>query len=376
MDFPVPHSHLPSIAEVEQIATLRDPVLRNLQITQCYAELSAALAARTGLSANWCTFAAWASKQAGQSIRKEDLRRTLEHALRELGEPREVLEPGSERGLDEIWDAARQALHFQLTVDRVSQAVGRGNQKVFAEIGREFARFCAQFLDDSDPDETKLEVFCAELKPGDPPEGQRYLCQAFRRYYRAFFTQDPQTKAELLLCANLEIGLHEQTRLQSEIAEALDAGFVNTAEFLNRFKAGTLPVLGMAPQPALFRQQLASWLGSARLRMRHVLTALLMTIQLPPDLTLRLGDDLIAAYPERLIEVSDPELRQLLQQIEPASDGLSGSGARDWADLHDRLHFIAELFRCYAESTDLFGPPFTQQQVIDLKAGRKPAGRL
>src|SRR5690348_1643771 len=72
---------LPSVADVARISTLTDPVLRNLQITQCYHELSAVMAARLGLWANWCTFATWASKQAGQTIRKEDLRRTLESAL-------------------------------------------------------------------------------------------------------------------------------------------------------------------------------------------------------------------------------------------------------------------------------------------------------
>src|SRR5574341_1103433 len=73
--------HFPSLAEVERIAALGDPVIRNLQITQCYHELSAALTGRTGPEANWCTFATWASKQAGQTIRKEDLRRALESIL-------------------------------------------------------------------------------------------------------------------------------------------------------------------------------------------------------------------------------------------------------------------------------------------------------
>ena len=51
--------------EVIQIAALRDPVLRNLRITECYHRISAAFAARTGRCANWCTFALWASRQAG-----------------------------------------------------------------------------------------------------------------------------------------------------------------------------------------------------------------------------------------------------------------------------------------------------------------------
>ena len=72
----------PTVAEVERIAALADPVVRNLQITQCYFELSAAVASHIGPGANWCTFATWASRQAGQTIRKEDLARTLEAKLR------------------------------------------------------------------------------------------------------------------------------------------------------------------------------------------------------------------------------------------------------------------------------------------------------
>ena len=69
----------PTVADVDRVATLTDPVVRNLQITQSYGELSRAFAALTGGGpANWCTFATWASKQAGQTIRKADLTRTFE----------------------------------------------------------------------------------------------------------------------------------------------------------------------------------------------------------------------------------------------------------------------------------------------------------
>ncbi len=73
---------MPTVADVERIAALGDPVSRNLQITQCYSELSRLFAARTGGGpANWCTFATWASKQAGQTIRKEDLQRAFERVF-------------------------------------------------------------------------------------------------------------------------------------------------------------------------------------------------------------------------------------------------------------------------------------------------------
>jgi len=43
-------------------------MVRNLRITQCYSALAGA--------ANWCSFATWVSKQAGQTIRGEDLLET------------------------------------------------------------------------------------------------------------------------------------------------------------------------------------------------------------------------------------------------------------------------------------------------------------
>ena len=72
---------MPDPAEVRRIAALREPVLRNLEITQCYWRLADAVARRTGTGANWCTFATWASKQAGSTIRGEDAEALLRARL-------------------------------------------------------------------------------------------------------------------------------------------------------------------------------------------------------------------------------------------------------------------------------------------------------
>ena len=61
-------THAATKEEVKQIAQLDDPILRNLKITQTYCELSKAFNIKSGTSANWCTFATWASKQAGVTI--------------------------------------------------------------------------------------------------------------------------------------------------------------------------------------------------------------------------------------------------------------------------------------------------------------------
>lgn len=395
MDDSYSNRSFPSVNEVDRIARLQDPVLRNLQITQCYSELSASLGMRTGLSANWCTFATWASKQAGQSIRKEDLQRTLELALGETSEGHLDAEDvaheaeliGAKRSPNEIQVALRQAFDFRSAVDRASDAVGRGNKKVFEEIGYQFARFLSEFLQDTEPDLNKLDRFCNALRPGEPPDGQRYLRQAFNRYYHSFFAADAKTRAELLLCANLEIGLHEQTRLQPEIAEALDSTFVDATQFTRRLIAISFPfsrwlvvsqwlARRLLGRPTKFDQVVQDWLTSVQLLMRRALTETLMTIHLPPDLTIRLGDDLTADFPVTLRQMVDPDLRALFAKIAPTPDSLAGSGALDWADLPDRLHFIADLFRCYQESRALFDAPFTSQQIAALKSGHIPDGRL
>ena len=58
-------------------------------------------------------------------------------------------------------------------VELASDAVARGNRKVFEEIGYEFARY----LEADD-----LDAFLAGLRDGDPPDGQALLRAAFTRY--------------------------------------------------------------------------------------------------------------------------------------------------------------------------------------------------
>ena len=61
-----------ALAEIDRVTHLEEAPLRNLLITQTYYELSHGLATVTGIgNANWSSFAAWASKTAGQTIRGE-----------------------------------------------------------------------------------------------------------------------------------------------------------------------------------------------------------------------------------------------------------------------------------------------------------------
>ncbi|RPI74111.1 MAG: hypothetical protein EHM47_04525, partial [Ignavibacteriales bacterium] len=145
---------IPSVEDVKNTSFISDPVIRNLNITQCYYELSSAMK-ELGIKPNWCTFATWASKQAGQSIRKEDLTRAFENNFRESPEILFVLEKAGEnfgtiKGLPEIKPITESLLKLinpDNVFNKTADAVAIGNRKVFEEIGREFARFLTFFND-------------------------------------------------------------------------------------------------------------------------------------------------------------------------------------------------------------------------------------
>ena len=378
----------PTVTEVDRIAALSDPIVRNLQITQCYFELSAALRQAIGPGANWCTFATWASKQAGQTIRKEDLARALEAKLK-YGPAATPLPPGAAgeptpaQALPmDIW----QMLDPTTPFTRASEAVARGNLKVFAEIAREFARFLADCLGAGTPNVQALDNFCAALRPGDPPEGQDYLRRAFAHYFLAHGETDATRRAQWMLLANLEIGFHEQTRLQPEIVAAMEAPVIDPKEVRDRM-AVLFPASGglnrlrrlwdrLRGRPSPL-DQMVDWLVTeVRAEARFLISDQLMAIELPQETRLRLGRDLRAAYPPSLQKITVSELSALLARIDPTPDSVSASGAADWGDLTDRLHFILELFRCYQEWPLLFDAPFTSTQVISLRSGLLPQGRL
>jgi hypothetical protein len=97
---------------------------------------------------------------------------------------------------------------------------------------------------------------------------------------------------------------------------------------------------------------------------------------MPPDNRLHLGRDLSISYDDDLKILSHPALLQLLSLVDPTPDSLKETGATDWADLKERMHFIADLFRCYHLKKEVFDEAFTKEQVIAMKEGRLPQGRL
>jgi hypothetical protein len=391
----VPQEEVPTLEAVDRIVVLSDPVLRNLQITQAYCELSQALGQWLGRAANWCTYATWASKQAGVTIRQEDLRRLFERLLEGSSEVSEAWDRadaylarlGGRRQRATMRPPIHQLVDPRQIFARTSEAVAYGNLKVFAEIGRELARFLAAFRDDTTFDAEKIARYCDALRPGDPPEGQEYLRRALTHLFRARFEDRPAAKAELLLLANLEIGYHEQTRLQPEITAALDAPLLDPDQLKARLLEIFLPHRGLFLRLRLFITRLfgrkspldhAAERLAVRLRAiaHRVITECLMTLAFPPDLVLRLGQDVPLDFPMPFRQLSNQELLALLARLDPTPDSPRESGADDWSDLADRMHFIADLFRAYHDYPHLYDVAFTPAQVLAIKAGHMPEGPL
>ena len=362
--------------EIHRIVAIESPVVRNLEITYCYSRLAAASASRIGEGANWCTYATWASRQAGGSIRGEDLLAALE---RMLAEGRWILHP-----LATLWRKLLRRGLFQRRTrlgrllselhtpfdafELASDAVARGNLKVFEEIGLQFARY----LETGHP---------SGLRPGDPPEGQRLLSQAFAHYEEARLENDPARHAQLALLANLEIGLHEQTRLQPEILEALDAASTTQEDLGRRALDALFP--SASRWWAWVRGSAAAALGvptraiqraSNRLA-REAITDALMVLALPGRV-LTLSTHLADAYPDELVEPTDPELNELLARFEPVPPAVDNCGAHDWSDFEQRMHYIVHLFRVFHLSRQLDESPFTPSQVESFTRGVIPEGKL
>ncbi len=106
--------------------------------------------------------------------------------------------------------------------ERASEAVADGNRKVFAEIGVHFARYLHETDASLAADSPAFERFLDGFTPGEPPDG-RATCARRSRSYQRQHSSPTRAAPQWIVLANLEIGLHEQTRLQPQIREAIDA---------------------------------------------------------------------------------------------------------------------------------------------------------
>jgi hypothetical protein len=388
-------NHVPTVAEVEAIAELPDPVQRNLRITLAYHDLNHALAARLGYqNGNWCAFSTWASKTAGSFIRGERSFLSVQAYLEQAGYVKQTLArlnqvlawSGVQNQTISLKPAFLAAIIDQI-IDGVATQIGRGNQLVFASIAPLFARFLETFADSTTYDEAELtQFFNNHFIPGPLGDGgQDMLMAAFRHYYEALFVTEAKARAELVLLANLYVGYHEQTRLQEAITGAMNTPLelkLATApvDAAHRWLQANLPMpaagliwlIWQKPLRRLAQRIAADW--------RTIMTRWFMTIKLPTE-TLWLGQDVSLLetgkmFPEELRELKHPALLALLQELDGTLDSSRGSAANDWGCLRDRMNFLVDLFRSRQQSGRLYQQPFGDAQVAVIRAGGIPDGPL
>ena len=347
--------------DIEPIARLEDGAVRNLLITQRYRDLSAALVELLGPgNVNWSTFATWASKTAGLSIRNEE----VPGVVAELADDRSFL-----------------VAPIRETLGTVSTSIAAGNLEVFAELAPLFVKFVKAF-DGPGADADRVARFVGTLDPQPSADGgQAPLVGAFTAYGQARSTQDTTRRARLMLLGNCLIGLHEQTRLQPQIQEAMDAPIDDILrKHLEPGPGGgwLSRVVGAIERP------LHDLVDLAQDAWERIATRYMMSLSLPGGATLPLGRDIprsaaVRDYlPPALEDIDDPDaLVGVLEQFDRArGDDDQGSASVDWRVLDDRMNFIVNLFRSRQQDSELLGQPFNDAQRAELEARRMPPPSL
>jgi hypothetical protein len=365
---PRPGSY-PTAGDIDRIASMQDPAARNLEITQAYHDLSKAMGQVVGSeNANWSTFATWASKQAGVSIRGEDVPKAMNDAIRGVAGFQDKVDGVNQWlrrvGLPEIPDLpGRLAQKMVGAMDQVKDAIGDGNQRVFEEIGREFSTYIDTFKGDKAYDQAKVDRYLQHFQPG-----QEKLRDAFAAYAKAQFEKDPNKKSELMLRANGLIGAHEQTRLQGDIVRALNAPADNVIKpaikkVIREAMEGAGPfgsgkwLYDRLDKAGLVDKAIAPLVNAASSAFRQVATDYMMQLQTPTQ-NLKLGSDVPGQFQQHLRTIEDPALQKLLNQVDRTPNTTQGSGARDWSSYGDRMNYIIDLFRVNQSDPSLFQPPF------------------
>lgn len=376
-------------AGVATVAAIEDPALRNLWITQTYADFSARLGrALGGPNLTWCGFGVWASGTAGQSIRRQEIPGIIADVL------------GASDGHQACIDAANRRLRalrflhvvpalehihvlrtFDGAIDAVSDHIAHGNTLVYGELAPLFVAFLER-IETADPTtitDADVDAALASAVTGPVPAD---VLAAFRWYRRALVATDATGRAFAVLAGNVLAVAHEQQRLQVDVVDAMDAGLVTARQVIDELMPHRTPdpvvaVVAKAAGPPLQQLVDSVWGGT--------MTKLLMTLRVP-GAALRLRDDLPPLpdgqrFPPDLAELlDDPEELAEAVGVFGAWDRTHGTGhhqgAHDWAVLQDRMNYIVNLFRSRQQDPTLTTAPFTAEQLATMQAMQMPDGPL
>ncbi len=368
--------------QVADTIALTDPIRRNLRITLTYHRILHAMAPLVGtVNVSWPAYAVWASRTVGHYVRAEEIPRIARNFVDEV----EL----AARFLDSI-DADRAELGALLTLPatflhaaieqvtaEIPRQLGEGNRLVFEELGPAYVTFIEAFDGRTGGDAAALETYLQRYRPGRPEDGgQTMLARAFTAYHEAMRAEHPRLRAEWMLLGNLTTGYHEQIRLQGAIAAALDARLSDrvVAHLENTghgISASLLKAL-VRVAPHVLDDVEEAW--------RTLATEYFMTLKLP-DIEMRLGAD-VPPLPDRrefpldVTRLTNPQLLQLLAELDHTPNRLHGSRAQDWSRLGDRMNFIVDVFRSRQQHPRLFDPPFDAVQIAEIEQDRLPGGDL
>jgi len=382
---------VPSQEEIRAIVQLKDPVLRNLHITQTYHVLNVALTDLLGEeNVSWCGYASWASKTAGFFIRKD----VVPGLIHDFLERADALTRSIAELQDRLLGPFSASVGVQLVLtrtlsevtDEVARSVALGNLIVFEELGPLFAAMLEEFADLERDGQEVLDGFLERLTPGPVEKGgQGLLIRAFTHYYEALFEEDAKARAELIFLANALVGYHEQVRLQGPVSAALNAPlreiFLDCLVDYVRIASAERPLeRGFGFMEHSVRALFSPLATRLERLWRELSTRALMRMELP-DAAVRLGEDIPALnaehdFPPDLMRLEHPELLELMEELDRTPNDTAGSGARDWGRLSDRMNLIVDLFRTRQQDRLLYDQPFTFMQVEAFRQGRVPHGRL
>jgi hypothetical protein len=399
------------IGDVRRIATRGFPLkedvptlqLRNQRVTLAYHSLGKQLSDLIAAShpnvrvANWCTFAAWSSKTIGATISPDEHPPAVPKRIR----------------------FKRQIVKFvQWTTRRNHGAIFRslaaGNRFIFLEVGLAAAEFIKAFTDapispkaiegDTSIPETLTQADVAELdrrreqwaefwsgvedslvelkaldpswvpsQAGDP----ELLRVGMRLYFDALYEPNDNRCSELVLAANLYIGAYEQFRADGYVVTSF--AIRGEAAFRRLLLRGT----GRSGNPI---RRLAVWIYSM------ILTRFGLALLMPNEI-IKIGRplrppmmadgktrrrDLFAGDVQT---IEEPRLQALLSRYDFNDIEAEGHRkvavtrrrAKNWLDYHERMHYIANLFRAFHNDPDLLSRQvFEDRHADELRAGRLP----
>ena len=368
---------------VARIVAIDDPAVRNLWITQSYADLGRRLLMVLDTDQTWCTFAIWASNTAGVSIRCAELPHMFDALLSGADDHVGAVVSEANRhaeatrrhhrighfGRDHLERLVRRAL------GQASERIAHGNTLVYSELAPLFVRL-VEYLETADPTDAAgretVDDVLQRLRIPTPDEDP-LVGSAFGNYLIAARATDPTERAHRALAANVAAVLHEQRRLQDDIAAALDAGLLDAREDFEDLVHEHVPwtVCQRLVDAAVDRTSphLERLWG-------HIATKLLMTL-IVPERTLHLGVDVPVLpeggfFPPALIDLGGSDAAALVAEWDPTGGTGRGSGARDWSVIHDRMGYIVNLFRSRQQRLVLTAPPFTQAECDHMMSGRLP----